>query len=264
MAERPEDSRQPRPIVPDPDASLGGHHRSHAPPRTTVWPLWLLILLLTAALIGLAYAGWMERQRLEQQLTRLNGEISNVHARFDASEGRGELLSEIQTRLDELVGLEDQLQDTLDDRVTERLSDWQDENLAPQAQAQSALEGRVATLAEDGEVRADTLAAVRDSMDALETASREGRSALTERLAALESTQQGEAERQQALDERLDGAVEALSELSDDVEALSSSSDDEREQTAALEERLADLQAELRELRQSQLAMNAQLEALRQ
>lgn len=264
MAERPEDRRQPHPIVPDPDASLAGHHRPHAPPKATVWPLWLLILLLVAALAGLAYAGWLERQRLEQRLTRLNGDISNLHARFDASEGRGELLSEIQARLDELEGLDNTLRDALDDRLAQRLADWQDEHLAPLTDARSTLEGRVATLAENGEVRAETLAAVRDSMKALETANREGLAALTERLAALETIQQGEAERQQALVARLDESEAALSDLADDVEALATARDDERERAEALEARLADLQAELRELRQSQLAMNAQLEALRQ
>ncbi len=267
MAERPEDRRQPRPIVPDPDASLAGHHRPHPAPRPTVWPLWLLILVLIAALAALAGAGWLERQRFEQRLTRLSGELSNVHARFDASEGRGDRLSEIQDRLDDLEGLEDTLEAGLD----RRLEEWRSERLAPLADDQSELEARLATLAEDGEVRADTLAAVRASMDAIEKAGDDGRAALGERLATLESAQGRQAERLDALADRhdsladrVDASRETLAALGDDVEALTASRDDERERTSALEERLTDVQAELRELRQSQLAMNAQLEALRQ
>jgi chromosome segregation ATPase len=256
MAERPEDSRRPRPIVPDPDASLAGHHRPHASPRAAIWPLWLLILLLVAALIGLAAAGWLERQRLEQRLVQLNGEISNVHARFDASEGRGDVLSDLQARLDELEGQ--------GEAMDARLKTWRAERLTPLADTQAELQARLATLAEDGEVRADTLAAVRDSMDALETASREGQAALTERLAALETAHQGQAERREALASRLDEATQTLSTLDTDVEALATARDDDHQQTADLEERLGDMQAELRELRQSQLAINARLEALRQ
>ncbi|MCK2183187.1 hypothetical protein [Halomonas getboli] len=267
MAERPEDRRQPRPIVPDPEASLAGHHRSPAPRRAAVWPLWLLILLLIAALVGLAYAGWMERQRLEQRLTRLGGEISNVHARFDASDGRGDRLSQIQSRLDELDGLEEDLNASIE----QRLAGWQEARLAPLADAQDELEGRVATLAEDGEVRGDTLASVRASMDALEKAGQQGRAALTERVAGLESARQRDVERlsalgdrQQALTSRLDDVRDTLASLTDDVEGLTASRDDGRERAADLEARLEDAQAELRELRQYQLALNAQLEALRQ
>ncbi|MBB3140940.1 hypothetical protein [Halomonas organivorans] len=271
MAERPEDSRQPRPIVPDPDASLAGHHRSHPPSRARTWPLWLLILLLMAALLALAGAGWLERQRLEQRLARLDGEISNVHARFDASEGRGELLSQIQRRLGELSTLEDDL----DARLEERLDGWQSQHLAPLADAQSDLDARLATLAEDGQVRADTLAAVRDSMDALEKASRESHAALGERLTGLESALDADVERiaaltqrveqrHEALTQRLDEARNALDSLDDDVEALGASRDDVGERAASLEERLTDVQSELRELRQAQLATSARLEALRQ
>lgn len=284
MAERPEDSRFPRPIVPDPDASLSGH-RSHAPPPARLWPLWLLILLLLLALAALATAGWWERQRFEQRLARLGGEVSNVHARFDAQEGRGEALDAIRERLAALEGLETRL----DERRETRLGAWEEEHLTPLAEAQSALEARLATLEEDAEVRDTTLEAVRSSLDALERAGQEGRAALRERLATLAEGRQAtqsrltrlEDERQATrarlaglqtkLEENADAAasrLEALeagmAALDNEVEALTGAGEDDRGRVASLEARLADMQTELRELRQSQLALNAQLESLRE
>ncbi|MDX1466180.1 MAG: hypothetical protein R3215_10815, partial [Halomonas sp.] len=118
MAEHPDDRRHPRPIVPDPDASLSAPRPRHpAPPR--VWPLWLLVLLLIAAGAALAWAGWQERVRLQAELSRVSGELSNVHARFDADEGRGEALEALQTRLDELANLEAEIDAVIDRRLSE-------------------------------------------------------------------------------------------------------------------------------------------------
>ncbi|RTR05086.1 hypothetical protein [Halomonas nitroreducens] len=284
MAERPEDSRFPRPIVPDPDASLSGH-RHPAPSPARLWPLWLLILLLVLALAALAAAGWMERQRFEQRLAQLGGEVSNVHARFDTQAGRGEALEAIQQRLASLQGLEERL----DERRESRLAAWEEERLAPLAEALSDLEARLATLEEDGEVRGTTLEAVRTSLDALERAGQEGRAALRERLAtvaegrdasrsrlaSLEADRQATRARlaglQARLEEHADAAATRLSALeerttalADEVEALTGAGDDAQGRVASLEARLADMQTELRELRQSQLALNAQLEALRE
>ncbi|MBB3229924.1 hypothetical protein [Halomonas stenophila] len=284
MAERPEDSRFPRPIVPDPDASLSGH-RHHAVPPARLWPLWLLILLLVLALAALAAVGWMERQRVEQRLARLGGEVSNVHARFDAEEGRGEALDAIRERLAPLEGLEQRL----DERREARLAAWEEEHLTPLAEAQSDLEARLATLEEDGEVRGTTLGAVRTSLDALERAGQEGRAALRERLATLAEGRQATQSRLASLEgdrratrsrlaglqarleqhadraaSRLDDLEKDMTALGDEVEALAGAGEDARGRVASLAARLADMQTELRDLRQSQLALNAQLEALRE
>ncbi|MDN3555118.1 hypothetical protein [Halomonas maura] len=284
MAERPEDSRFPRPIVPDPDASLSGHRHLASPP-SRLWPLWLLILLLVLALAALATAGWMERQRFEQRLARLSGEVSNVHARFDAEEGRGEALEAIRERLASLEGLEARL----DERRETGLAAWEEERLTPLAEAQSDLGARLATLAEDGEVRDKTLEAVRTSLDALERAGQEGRAALRERLATLAEGRQATQLRLASLegdrratqsrlaglqarleqhadraDARLDDLEKDMTALGNELEAMAGAGEDARGRVASLAARLADIQTELRDLRQSQLALNAQLEALRE
>ncbi|MDX1465895.1 MAG: hypothetical protein R3215_09375, partial [Halomonas sp.] len=66
------------------------------------------------------------------------------------------------------------------------------------------------------------------------------------------------------LRERLETQQARLTALDDQVEAVSGSRDDVRQRMEALESGLQEMGAGLRELRQSQLALSAQLEALRQ
>ncbi len=276
MAERPDAPRYPRPIVPDPDASLSAP-RWRQPPPPRVWPLWLLVLLLLAAGAALAWAGWQERTRLQAEIGRVSGELSNVHARFDAEAGRGEVLTTLQDRLDELANLEAELDAVIDERLA-TLETRQEARLAPLEEAIDALETRLADLGDED----DTLAATRRSLDALERAGEEGRAALREQLDALDAAREAESDRRESLAtalEELEGRLddhrdaqqsrlasleEALGTLEDDVEALAGSRDDEQERIATLGNRLRDVESGLRELRQAQLAMSAQLEALRQ
>ncbi len=87
-----------RPIVPDPDTSLTRPRRA-LPPQPRLWPLKFAVLLLLAILIGVVWLGWQERERLSAQLHQITSEMSNVHARFDAEEGRGDRLETIESRL---------------------------------------------------------------------------------------------------------------------------------------------------------------------
>ncbi|MBB3189137.1 hypothetical protein [Halomonas cerina] len=264
MAERPEDHRYSRPIVPDPEASLTVPRQpvSRAP---SVWPSWLLAGLVVA-LAALAWLGWEERQRFQREIARLSGEMSNVHARFDAEEGRGEALVDLRERLTSL----EEAQQARDTRLTEALSanEQRASALAEVRQALAEVEARLSRLAEQAESRDATLVAVRDSLDALERAGEEGRGTLQSSLNGLEETLSDTrsrltaVERQQA--DRLDAFDARLAELASDVEALTSSRQDEASRREALVERLAAMESELRQLRQAQLALSAQLEVLRQ
>lgn len=265
MAEPPEDRRPPRPIVPDPDASLSPRARQPDPPR--LWPLWLLFLLLIAAGAGLAWAGWQERARLQAELARVSGELSNVHARFDADEGRGEALAALEERLDELADLEGEIDAALERRLSTvggELEAALDERIAPLEEALPRQRARLAALAEQAETRDATLAATRTSLDALERAGEEGRAALGERLTSLEQGREALNERVATLGERVQALAARLTPLEGQVEDAVGSRDDERQRMDALERKLQEMGTELRELRQSQLALNAQLEALRQ
>ncbi len=277
MAERPDDRRQARPIVPDPDDSLTPHRfRYPRPPR--VWPLWLLILLLIAALAGMAWMAWEERERFQRDITRLSGEISNVHARFDMEEGRGEALTGVQSRLDALERRDEQMQEQVSTRlvaVDERIDD---------------LQARVVRIGEAAATREAMLMATQASLNALERGGEEGRAALDERLVAVSEAQARDSQwlerlidrveelesempasaleerltgLEGQLQERLDEALARLSRLGTEVEALTASRDDDSERIAAMDGRVAALASDIGELRRAQLALSAQLEALR-
>jgi chromosome segregation ATPase len=240
--------------------------------------LWLLILLLIAALAGMAWMAWEERERFQRDLTRLSGEVSNVHARFDMDEGRGEALAGVESRLDVLERQDEQMQEQVSARfvaIDERIDD---------------LQARVVRIGEAAATREAMLSATQASLDALERVGDEGRAALGERLVAVTERHERDAERLDSLidrveglegevpasaleermtriegqlQERLDEALARLSGLGTEVEALTSSRDDDSERIAAMDGRVAALASDIGELRRAQLALSAQLEALR-
>ncbi|MGJ7461746.1 hypothetical protein ACR80S_11650 [Halomonas sp. MA07-2] len=302
MADRHDDRRHAAAIVPDPEASLASQRR-RGPPPPRVWPLWLLVLGLIAAGGGVGYLAWEERARFNADLSRLSGELSNVHARFDAALGEGDALSDIEARLTAQAR-----RDEAHDGLLAVLEEDFVAGLEAQEARLEALQQRLVRVAEAAATREAMLAATQVSLDALERAGAEGRAAIgdtlathqgqlddlleaqareSRRLAALDErfavlaaeTGQDEAlERlasdQQALADRLDeseaGAErerqtleERLTALGAEVEALAEAGDDERRDDDALAARLAALEMEIGELRRTQLAFSARLEALR-
>ena len=280
-----------RPIVPDPDSSLTRPRRQTYPaPR--LWLMKLMLLLLLAMLVGLGWFGWQERERLHTELQQVTGEMSNLHARFDAEEGRGQHVSAFGSRLAtveehnesivaRLAGLEIEVQQSsergasrftaLDERVDEVVG---------------ILDG----LRDDVEAREALLGAVRSSLDALERVESEGREGLQAQMAALEASRDRDAQQfetlreshaalveryqdtQDSFEDQLSGLDERLQAL--DAEQAQRFADVENElgeptamdvaleEVTALQSRLGTLETELRELRQEQLRLNAGLEAL--
>ncbi|MBS9402589.1 hypothetical protein KG088_03020 [Halomonas sp. TRM85114] len=277
MAERPEDRRHARPIVPDPDSSLAPRMRQ--PPAPRVWPLWLLVLLLMVGCVVLAWTGWQESSRFERELTRLTGEVSNVHARFEAQQGEGDVLRSLESRLEAL--------EARDSAFEERLQDIQERAQAQLSTMDERLdewETRQAEAASDAEARDALLASARMSLDALERAGEEGRAALDERLTAMAQARERDQQRidtlenetiatleteQSMLEERLISTQRQLedfnsrqSQFAEAIESVESSQDADQQRSSATVERLNVLEDELAELRRGQLAMSAQLEAL--
>lgn len=275
MAERQDPRRYAGPIVPDPEASLTAQrHRYPEPP--TVWPLWLLVMLLAAGLGAAGWFGWQERQRLSAEVARLGGELSNVHARFDTALGEGDALQELGQRV---------AAQAEENATQERRFEVLEEDLAAGLDALGAgierLEGRLSRMGEAAATREAMLAAFQDSLDALERAGEEGRAALEERMARLDAANDGDAavleglrESLAALESRLAATREAgeeardalerrLAALDEAVEGVAEAREDSRQERDALRTRLAALEAEAGELRRSQLALSARLEALR-
>ena len=298
MAERHDERRHAGPIVPDPTASLSAH-RLRQPRAPRLWPLWLLLLLLLAAMAGAGYLAWEERERLSREVERLQGELSNVHARFDATLGKGESLEAMEARL---VALErrDEAHDGLLAVLEEDLGE-RDERLA-------ALQERVMRIGESAATREAMLAATQLSLDALERSGAEGRAALASAIEGVEASVDGQEEVHRRHAERLDtleaglaalteesvanDALEALAAeqealaqrlrrveeqgpasiahleerlaaLGGELEALAEARDDEAQEDDALVARFAALEGEIGELRRTQLALSARLEALR-
>ncbi len=288
MAERPEPRRYAGPIVPDPEASLTAHRpRYPEPPR--VWPLWLLVLMLVGAVGAMGWYGWQERQRLEAETARLSGELSNVHARFDAAIGEGDGLERLETRLDTLER---------QDETQERRFTVVEEDLVAGLERLEGLvdrqEARLTRMGEAAATREAMLVAFQDSLDALERAGEEGRGALGERLdllseahaddarrlselrgqvidtADLEALHEEQQSQETRLDElqaeqrsRLEELQARVASLAETLEGVDEAREDDGQQRDALRQRLSALEAEAGELRRSQLALSARLEALR-
>lgn len=296
MADRHED-RGHFAIVPDPEASLSSPRR-RGPPPPKVWPLWLLLLGVTAAGGGTGYLAWEERVRFEAELARLSGELSNVHARFDTALGEGDTLTDIEERLSDL--------ERRDEEGEDRLAGFE-EALAEGLEAQESHQESLERLADAATTRETMLIATQTSLDALERAGSEGRAALGEalesqrrRLDELFEARDEERRHREAIDERLEvlateidqaeglerleadhqALAERLAEaeqtvergretleerlvaLSEEVEALAEARDDERGSKEAMAGRLSALEMEIGELRRDQLALSARLEAL--
>ncbi|GHE19566.1 hypothetical protein [Halomonas urumqiensis] len=294
MAERPDDRRFATSIVPDPESSLS-HQRLRQPPPNRTWPLWLLIVLLIGAFAALAWMGFEERNRLEREVSRLGGELSNVHARFDAEQGSGDALDSIEERISALLARDDSMAErieALEDESAARLDD-----IREQAASQSE---RINRVEEAATTRDALMAASRVSLNALERAGEEGRSALDQRLSVLaedqdrhdqrldsltarlddvsEDTANREAmirlasrhddleeritETEDSLGSRLDELAARLATLDDALEEADTSRDDIEQRSAATADRISALASEIGELRRSQLALSAQIEAL--
>ncbi|MFC3285320.1 hypothetical protein [Litchfieldella rifensis] len=192
MAERPEEERLSPPIVPDAEASVTAH-RWRYPPPPRLWPLWCLVLLLCMALGGFAYLAWLERQAMLEEVHRLEGQLSNVHARFDTLdderlggvdtlEARLETLADNQRSLRERVEEQERLLDSV------RQASVDDSELASLTQRLDDLSAGLDTLE-------SVVTATRNSLDALERAGDEGRAALATRLSGLDAAQRRHDER---------------------------------------------------------------------
>ncbi|WP_136254552.1 hypothetical protein [Onishia niordana] len=279
MAERPDEERLTH-IVPDVNASLGGQAR-YAQPAPRLWPLWCLVLLLSGALGGLGYLAWQERLSLQEELRQLQGQLSNVHARFDGLDAnRGGNFERFENALDVMGEEQGQLVERLNEQETQLANLREDMSGSIEI---GTLDTRLDKQADRQENFQAVLDATRASLDALERSGDDARAALSARLDVVKSDTATVQERMSALAEKLtqteqrQSAQEVVSaslmsatrSLEKDQDALASGIEesatelDQAEATQeAIQQRLAEYRAQLTELRQSQLALSAQLESL--
>ncbi|MBT2774157.1 hypothetical protein J7J47_18185 [Halomonas sp. ISL-60] len=268
-------------IVPDVDQSLTAQHLRHRK-GPTLWPLWLCLLLIIA-LLGTAAVGlWYERERLLDELHRVSGEVSNVHARLDTDDTDvQDAITFVQARMSTLFQEQEQLSMSLADTREELYGLLtMNEDMVSTDSVNSLLQ-QLAQLREQAELRDQQLMAVRESLDALEQTGTSGRQNLVEEVAHLEQLSE---QRLSALDsqinrvssaweEQLAAQRAAIEARFDELETSFAESVADREAPAGQEaletleqewsQRLNSLESDVRQVRQAQLAFSAQLEMLR-
>lgn len=268
-------------IVPDVDQSITTQHLRHRKgPR--LWPLWLVMLVIIAAL-GAATAGlWYERERLLDELHRVSGEVSNIHARLDSGDtDTQDAITFVQAQVATLFQEQEQLAMAITNTREELYSLLTANEELVSNDAVMTLSQSIEQLRDQAGSRDRQLAAIRTSLDALEQVGTSGRQSLveeisdlaqntTQRIAALENQLESESNELETqfsrwraeVDQRLSEVTVNLDELNSvDITVVSQESLDEIEQQWM--QRINTLESDIRQVRQAQLAFSAQMEMLR-
>lgn len=277
MVDRADEPRLTTPIVPGPGDELTTHRPPGNAQSVRVWPLWLLVCLLLAGLTALAWLYWTDRQGWQTTQRELEGQVSNMHARLDSlDDGSGISPEQLSNKLGALNEDQQSLSRQLGDlrSTVEGLAESTVESTRIDAMAQ-----RLDSLEAQGDTLADILDATRRSLAALEKQGNEARQGMSERLSRLASEQQQAAQRREALAGRTDqlartqrsmqeqlGALGELetrvATLDDRLDSLDESNQSQQSQREQLQARIDEIRTAITELRQNQLAINANLESL--
>ncbi|WAM57305.1 hypothetical protein [Vreelandella venusta] len=273
-------------IVPDVDQSLTAQHLRHRR-GPKLWPLWLLMILIIISLGAAATGLWYERERLLNEVHRVSGEVSNLHARLDSGDtDTQDAIAFVQAQMTTLFQEQEQLAVAVT-RTREELYGLltSNEELV-NGEALSSIAERISQLEEQAALRDQQLTAIRSSLDALEQAGLSGRQNLAEEVTYLEEML---SQRLSATTNRLDDIAklenenselvtnvtawqeevdQRFTEVNSTLEMLSSTDTSAtQEALQALEQqwaqRLNTLESDIRQVRQAQLAFSAQMEMLR-
>lgn len=230
-------------IVPDVDQSLDAQ-RLRQPVKPRLWPLWLLILALMVAIAALAAGFWLEREQLRSELERVGGEISNMHARLDSGDSAvQDKITLVQAQVSTLFQEQEQLAMRFNATREELMSMIPASEDRVSAEAIDTLLEQIEAQQQTASMRDARLSALSASLDSLEDTAKTQHAALDDDVARLEKSVDRRADRDTAANEKRYAA------LSQTLEALARKN--------------AKLDDDLRQLRQAQLALSAQLEMLR-
>lgn len=268
-------------IVPDADQSVTARHLRHRK-QPRLWPLWLLMVAIIV-MLGVATAGlWYERERLFSELHRVSGEVSNLHARRDSEDTEAQdTLIFVQAQMATLFQDQEQLAIAVANMRDEFYSLLTVSEKPVSQEAVSSLVQSVEQLREQASLRDGQLAAIRGSLDALEQVGVSGRQNMLEEITLLE---QDMIQRIDVLERQLtsesreletalagwhEEADQRLAALAASIEALEASQTLTLHQaslndlTQQWEQRINILESDIRQVRQAQLAVSAQMEMLR-
>ncbi|WP_083004335.1 hypothetical protein [Halomonas sp. GT] len=273
-------------IVPDVDQSLTAQHLRHRK-GPTLWPLWLIMVLIIISLGAAAVGLWYERERLLDEVHRVSGEVSNLHARLDSGDTDAQdAIAFVQAQMTTLFQEQEQLAVTVTSTREELYGLLTSNEELVNGDALSSIADRISQLEEQAALRDQQLAAIRTSLDSLEQAGMSGRQNLAEEVTYLEEML---SQRLSATASRLDEVAQLenesselatkvtawqeevdqrFTEVNSTLETLSSTDTPAtQEALEALEQqwiqRLNTLESDIRQVRQAQLAFSAQMEMLR-
>lgn len=273
-------------IVPDVDQSLTAQHLRHRR-GPKLWPLWLLMMLIIISLGAAAVGLWYERERLLEEVHRVSGEVSNLHARLDSGDtDTQDTIAFVQAQMTTLFQEQEQLAVAVTSTREELYGLLTSNEELVNGDALSSIAARISQLEEQAALRDQQLAAIRTSLDSLEQAGTSGRQNLAEEVTYLEEML---SQRLSATTSRLDDVAklenesselatnvtawqeevdQRFTEVNSTLETLSSTDTPvTQEALQALEQqwsqRLNTLESDIRQVRQAQLAFSAQMEMLR-
>ncbi|MCK0768615.1 MULTISPECIES: hypothetical protein [Chromohalobacter] len=270
MSERSEGTRQEPRIVPERDTDPIAEGRLDSRPRrassgtrrrrTRVWPLWCLTLLLIVALAGITSFYWQERQAWQTRFSNLEARQNSLTDRLDATgsslDASGDSLRSELDRLRSQLDASRAVIGNLENKVSE---------LEDGTGASSALED----LRDRQDTQQTLIAAQQSSLKALESTGEDARATLSSRLESLSSRQEEQGSGLETLTQRLDELADTRQARGETLDDLQENLDDLSARVASLSgdhdevaNEVASIQDDLRELRQGQLALNANVEAL--
>ncbi len=236
-------------------------------------------MLLFLALAGASVLLWYEREELLRQVSRVSGEVSNLHARLDSGDTDAQdEITFVQAQMATLFQEQEQLAIALTTTREELYGLLTDHEASASSDALDSVSQQFERLQEQAAMRDSQLAAIRASLNALEQVGTSGRQNLLEEVSYLEQTfgqRLEELERQLASEQAalaeqqqwrvtMEQQLGQLSEaLEDDTSATFASQSELASLEAAWSQRLATLESDVRQVRQAQLAFSAQMEMLR-
>ncbi|WP_158701038.1 coiled-coil domain-containing protein [Phytohalomonas tamaricis] len=270
MADRPDDSGHDKVgIVPTHEDALSLTHRSSVPQRrqrVRIWPLYLLCLTCLVILIVGGSFFWLERQHwhhdtvvLEDQVARLTARLGEIEHTTD---GTNASLSKELQQLKTAVAEQDKRVIRLDNS----------EQIA-------RLEASIVRLEQAGETRQDTLAALQQSLNALDSILDQTRNEMEAGLTSLHQSTSATEQKVGDLDNRLavltehieaqDHTLNELQELQrkgmlaeEHMEQLGNQLARLQQQTESLKSEDEQIKARLQQLHNKQLSLAAEQEML--
>lgn len=272
------ESAASRRIVPDVEQSVSAQHLRYRK-GPAIWPIWLVLMVISGLLAAAAAALWYERERLLDEVSGLSGEVSNMHARLDSGDTQiEEAITLLQAQMGTLFQEQDQLGMAFNDTRRELFSLIPASEDTVSADTLDELMEQISSQQQAAAERDRQLSELGASLETLEQASTQARRELTDEIARLitqlerqetEVLEDMEALRaeQQALHDRIQDLDDSVDEVIAGNSADTVSHAEMTEQIAVAQqnwqEELNALESNLRQIRQAQLAFSAQLEMLR-